>query len=143
MSAFHTSPEQILQINQDGLFDDGLFFSYNTPYTMGKVAAIYELDVEKLNIANVWDLDEAEKTISEFSRIFDINEDTATDILIEKDQISNYTGDCEDEWTTQKFQLRAAKELSYDAIEVNDEQGAALLVAMSGKLELLKLCVTK
>jgi len=135
---YHTPPELITKIKKDGLFDDGLFFAYS-PYEMGRVKATYSLDESLIKIANVWQLDEAEETIKEFAVIFDLDEDVATNILMEKDFVANYTNDYEDEWITQQYQLKAAKEIGCDAVELQDEQGASVLVSMSDKLHLLKL----
>jgi hypothetical protein len=136
---YHTSPNPITEITLDGLYDDGLFFA-SKPYVMtGAVDFVtYEIDVESLEIADVWNLDEAFKTISEFASFFSIAEDLATDILMENENIASYTEDFEDEWITQKFQLRAAKELGFNAVWLRDEQGAALLVSMQQNLSLIK-----
>lgn len=133
---YHTSPEIITEIKEDGLFADGLFFSAKE-YAMGDVKVVYAIDESKLKIANVWDLDEASITISDFASIFNIDEDLATDILIGKDFIASYTEDYEDEWTTQKFQLEAAKELGFDGVELEDEQGASWLISMRNNFHLL------
>lgn len=51
MKLFHTSPAKITAISNDGLFDSGLFFSSNV-YSMGKVAVVYSLEIDKNEIVS-------------------------------------------------------------------------------------------
>ena len=53
---FHTSPQEIKEIRKDGRFDDVLFFS-DREYSMGKVRAVYSIDLDERQVINGRDLE--------------------------------------------------------------------------------------
>ena len=147
---FHTSPQEIKEIRKDGRFDDVLFFS-DREYSMGKVRAVYSIDLDERQVINGRDLEftgKAEKkAIKELIAISDkeLTKDEAFELLTEKANATDLLRDRMDpesvselSFDVQRLQGRIASEDGFQAFRGRDEQGTVYIVPMSGKLDLLK-----
>jgi|SRR5687768_15799104 len=154
MELFHTSPNEIKEINGAGRFGEFLFFSYE-PYKMsagdvitykieiGKEEIIsagrlfYHDDAEKLDslVAELasklgCDTETAESLIEETADIYDL----ADELGIEREDIGEIS------WDIQHFTARAAKALGYRGAIVSDELGSSVMIDMAGhESELIKV----
>lgn len=148
MKVIHTSPVEITEIHNDGLFGDCLCFSHNE-YAMGAVQAVYEIELDKSKIidANCLELDgiHEQEAISEILRCYDFfTENEAFDLLCDKKYVNskiveNIGGDsfAEVGWHIQRLQGMIASKDGFDAFKSTDEQGTVFIVPMSGKLSRL------
>ncbi|WP_339869099.1 hypothetical protein [Pseudohongiella nitratireducens] len=143
MELIHTSPELITEINESGRFNEFLFFSADE-YTMtagDHVAYSIELgDDEIIEAGQLFYHEDAEKLdelVAEFCDRFDVDADTAEEIISEREQLDSC--DSDDLWDVQIFTARAAKILGFRAVEVEDEQGAAYMIDMLGHEKELQL----
>ncbi len=132
MKVFHTSPEEITEIKNNGLFDDCLFFSAEE-YAMGDVKAVYSLEISDNKIIEVSDLDDTD-TIDHIANVLDCTQDQAAELLSgEIRNAGEITGDYEDDWFVQAQQGSAAKAMGFDACESFDEQGTVYIIPMMGR----------
>ena len=127
MQIIHTSPEAITKITKNGLFDDCLFFSVDE-YAMGKVGAVYTLEISEDKIVEVCDLDNAE-VIDNIMTALDVDEDEAIELLTSNE--NDLDGD--DSWWIQAKQGQCAKLMGFEACEAVDEQGVVYIVPMMGR----------
>ena len=137
MQLFHPSPEQITTITDDGRFYGFLFFA-TRPYVMTAGSYVtYEIDLDDNDVINARSLfyhEEAGKLdglVAEFCRRFGVDEDTAEDIIAEREQLDSDDG--ADQFEVQAFTARAARLLGFRAVLVSDEQGSAYMVDMLGR----------
>jgi len=136
MNLIHTSPEEIKNINKNGVFGDCLFFSA-TEYAMGEVKAVYTLEVSEDKIIEVCDLESIEM-ITDICNALDVDEDQAEELLTGESTAYDFDLDGEDDWYIQSKQGECAKLMGYEACEAEDEQGAVYIVPMFGRLNDLK-----
>ena len=130
MKIYHTSPSRIEKIKDNGLFGECLFFS-NEIYQMGAgEVVVYSLDVEKIIVAS--NLDD-NSVIQDIANYFEIDEDEAEKVLTGRTSVFNIGGDGEDDWWVQGKQGEAAKNMGYEAVKSEDEQGAVYIVPMLGR----------
>ena len=149
MTLYHTSPEKIEKITDDGRFGEFLFFS-STPYQMAACECVtYALDdseIETIDATSIFYHEDAEKLdalVKEFCKRFDIDdEDLAENIISERDELDRDKYDADDSWDVQMFTARAAKILGYRGVCVTDEQGSAYMIDMLRKENELKECET-
>lgn len=143
---FHTSPAPISNIDSAGRFDDFLFFSA-TPYSMSVGECVtYKLEIDGSEVIEARqifyheDAGKLDALVAEFCARFGIDEDTAEEIIAERDQLENhYDADSDDSYDVQLFTARAAKILGFAGVEVADEQGASYMISMSGRLAALEI----
>ena len=149
----HTSPYQKIEIKDemDGVFGTYLFFVWGEPedaedaYQMSSAAKwVHYLDEDDVNIIEAsmmfYEDDSAsnaelDSIIREVQAKFDVDEETACDLLDESIDIMDEIvgGDWSDNsWWLQWATARAAKALGYDGVEVIDEQGSAIMVDCAG-----------
>ena len=135
MELFHTSPEEITKITENGLFDDCLFFS-EIEYSMGHVEAVYSIEIENsISVSELYD----EVTINHIATVLECTEENALEMLTgEIENAGEVTGDCEDDWFIQAQQGKVAKLMGYEAAEAWDEQGTVYIVPMLGREKDLK-----
>ncbi len=131
MKLYHTSPEEINKISKNGLFDDCLFFS-GTPYGLGDIKAVYEIDINEKNIIDAYQLD-SEEIVSHIASVLECSEEEAEKMLDGSIEAHDVTNDCEDSWFIQAQQGACAKEMGYEAVRALDEQGAVYIVPMFGR----------
>lgn len=144
---FHTSPEKITEIYNNPVFGDVLFFADTPYYRQGHSEYVYALDLDDDKIIDVdrffyhEDYEKLSSLVKKIQNYFDVDEDTAEDLLSGK--LSTY-GVVEDgekagsgDWWLQGLQGEAAKILGYDAACGADENGAVYIVPMTGKFDRL------
>lgn len=137
MELFHTSPSKIEKIDKHGRFGEFLFFSTNVYVTTARGYVVYSLDLDEDDVIEARSLfyhEDAEKLdglVAEFCERFDVDADTAEEIIAEREQLDSC--DCDDQLDVQHFTARAAKILGFRAVRVTDEQGSAYMVDMLGR----------
>lgn len=150
MQVIHTSPVEITEIRNDGLFGDCLCFS-DHEYAMGEVNAVYALEIDEDSIIRGCNLESdgnAEiKAIAELVLITDgeLSEDEAFELLAEESNAWSLLADrmstdaiAELCWDVQRLQGRIAAEDGFDAFAGRDEQGTVYIISMTGKLDRLE-----
>lgn len=145
-TVYHTSPKKITEIKPYELFDDCLFFA-EEPYVMSAAAevVVYRMELGEVVDANSLfyreDYRLLDDIVAEIMDIASCDEDTAQEILSEREQIGDHVEDLDGElsWKMQALLGKCATALGVDAIEATDEQGAVWIVPMSGKLDRLEL----
>ena len=140
MNLFHTSAQAIKAVTDGGRFDEFLFFSLR-PYEMAASDGVtYSLPVDENEIIDAGHLffdDRAadcpalDALVAQFAARFDVDTDTAEEIISERQQLD--TGDADDSWDVQLYTARAAKALGYRGVRVQDEQGSAYMIDMLGR----------
>jgi hypothetical protein len=136
MELFHTSAEEIISVTNEGLFEEFLFFSPNVYAMTAGDYITYAIELDNSEVIDAGRLfyhDDAEKLdslVADFCHRFDVDTDSAEEIISERDQLES--DDCEDLWEVQLFTARAAKILGYRAVRVQDEQGSAYMIDMLG-----------
>lgn len=111
-------------------------------YTMTAGEAVtYKIEIDEDDIIEAGSLfyhEGAEKLddlVVEFCDRFDVDADTAEEIISEREQLSDVVGyfDADDSWDVQVFSARAAKILGFRGVAVSDEQGTSYLIDMLGR----------
>lgn len=135
---YHTSPAVIAKPQKFGRFGEFVFFSSGV-YTMTEVVnpVVYGIDESTLNIVEACSMAHIENfdvicadIINDVAEMFDVDFDTAHDILTEKESEWNYDCDAEKSWDRQKLTAKAAKRMGFGGVQVEDEQGAAYMVSI-------------
>ncbi len=139
MNLIHTSPKEINEINNSGMFGDCLFFAAEE-YTMtqANTVYVYSIEIEEDQIVSVRDLYD-EEIIEDIARVLEIDEDDAERVLDGRDTAWDHGGEGEEDWWVQAKQGECAKKMGFLACESEDEQGVVYIVSMSGKEKELKL----
>lgn len=144
MELFHTSPTAITKVTEIGRFDEFLFFSTNVYVMTAGESVTYKIEIDEDNLISAGSLfyhDDAEKLddlVNEFCRRFDVDENTAEEIISERQQLDG--ADAETDWDIQLFTARAAKILGFRGVRVQDEQGSAYMIDMLGNESELITC---
>ena len=150
MELFHTSPEEITEINEFGRFGSWLFFAFGE-YVMATCETItYTIEIDDEAVIDASELfyhDEAEKLnglIEEVADQFGVDAETAEALIEQSSDISFVESSVEPEdladasWDIQLYSAKAAEILGYKAISMEDEQGTAIMVNMLGRETELK-----
>lgn len=137
MELFHTSPDAITKIDGSGRFGSFLFFSDDI-YTMTAGDYVtYKIEIDDDSIIDAGHFFYHENSaklnalVAEFCARFDVDEDTAQEIISERQQLENF--DADDSWDAQLYTARAARILGYRGVKVADEQGASYMIDMLDK----------
>lgn len=136
MELFHTSPAKIEKITTKGRFGEFLFFSSRVYQMSAGSVTAYSLEIDDSEIIDAGSLfyhDDAaklESLIEKFANRFDVDTDTAEEIISERAQLD--TDDADDLWDVQLYTARAAKILGFRGVRVQDEQGASYMIDMLG-----------
>jgi hypothetical protein len=151
MQLIHTSPAEITSIHAYGRFGDFLFFSHREYVMTARSHVTYTIELDDSAIIRAGELfhhEDAAKLsdlVAEVAARFDIDEDTAEELIEESELIQDIESnvDAEDlaeaSWDIQHYTARAAKLLGFRGVAVTDEQGIAYLVYMLGhEAELVK-----
>lgn len=135
---YHTSPAAISKPQKFGRFGEFIFFSSGV-YTMTEVAnpVVYGIDEDQLKIVEAKAMPYIDNfhiicadVINDVAEMFDVDFDTAHDILTEKESEWDYDCDAEKSWDRQKLTAKAAKLMGFDGVQVEDEQGAAYMISI-------------
>lgn len=137
---YHTSPHLITEgsINKDGVAGDCLFFSHNEYHMASASIYTYEADFECIEACRLDD----EEIIAQIAEYFNLDEDTAYDLLtadINEWRLEGFDTDAEDSWWLQGKRGECAVKMGYDGCEDIDEQGTVYIVPMFGREKELKL----
>jgi hypothetical protein len=136
MELFHTSPSKITKINDNGRFGSFLFFSSRVYVMTAGASVVHQLEVDEDEIIEARSLfyheDAAllDDLVAEFCDRFDVDTETAEDIISERGQLDST--DADDLWDVQHYTARAAQILGFRGVRVSDEQGAAYMINMLG-----------
>ena len=136
MKLIHTSPEEIKEISDSGMFGDCLFFSTHE-YAMGNVKAVYSLEIDEEKIIYVSSLDD-EELVAHIAQVLEVDEDAAERILDGRDTVFDHGKDAEYDWWIQAKQGECAKKMGFEACESQDEQGTVFIVPMLNRENELK-----
>ena len=135
---YHTSPAAISKPQKFGRFGEFIFFSSGV-YTMTEVAnpVVYGIDEDQLKIVEAKAMPYIDNfhiicadVINDVAEMFDVDFDTAHDILTEKESEWDYDCDAEKSLDRQKLTAKAAKLMGFDGVQVEDEQGAAYMISI-------------
>ena len=144
---YHTSPSAITKPQKFGRFGEFVFFSADV-YSMTEAAntVVYGIDESQLNIVEACSMAYIENfdvicadIINDVAEMFDVDFDTAHDILIEKESEWDYDCDAEKSWDRQKLTAKAAKMMGFDGVQVEDEQGAAYMISIVDHFDKMRL----
>lgn len=137
MELFHTSPSEITSITKFGHFDEFLCFSSRVYVMAARDFVTYKIEIDDESLIHASSLfyhEDADKLaglVSEFCSRFDVDEDTAEEIISEREQLDSSEAD--DLWSAQTFTARAAKILGYRGVIMKDEQGTLYMIDMLGR----------
>lgn len=134
---FHTSPNEELKINKNGIAQDCLFFS-NEVYNMSEASVYtFEADFNCVRANELYD----EKIINDIAEYFNCDLELAESLLDASESEWNQEFDCdgEDSWWLQGKRGECAVKMGYDGCEDEDEQGTVYIVPMFGRESELKL----
>lgn len=144
---YHTSPAVIAKPQKFGRFGEFVFFSSGV-YTMTEVAnpVVYGIDESTLSIVEACSMAHIENfhvicadIINDVAEMFDVDFDTAHDILTEKESEWDYDCDAEKSWDRQKLTAKAAKRMGFDGVRVEDGQGAAYMISIVDHFDKMRL----
>jgi len=129
---YHNSPVEIKEIKSNGLYGTGLFFASSS---CGFGSFTYELDTDEIKSCTAthlrYEFDETEKEVSAFAEKWEIEAETAFDIITGKENEYNHIDSCiagDAGWEAQKIALILAVKAGYEAVELEDENGTVWLV---------------
>ncbi len=141
MQLFHTSPNEITEINPFGLFGECLCFSADI-YQMSACSVLtYTVEIEDnemIEASSFFYRDDYEKLNSiviDVMELAECDEEQAQEYLSQLDSHS----DAEIDWRLQGYTGEAAKALGYKAAIAEDEQGAVYIVPMLNRESELSL----
>lgn len=137
MKLFHTSPNPITHVTENGLFGPFLCFA-SKPYIMTAATApvVYTLELDEsevIDAAGLFYHDDAAKLqvfVEEVMELLGCDEDEAERQL---EQRADFCGDADISWRIQHLTALCASALGYCAVKMQDEQGALWLVNMLGR----------
>lgn len=146
MELYHTSPNQIENITENGRFGSFLFFSINEyVMTWGPTHYTYRLEIDENEIMRAEQLFYHENAaaldglVQEFCNRYEVDEDTAEEIIAQRLSFHDADTNVEPEykgfasWDSQHFAARAARILGYRGVSMDDEQGRAYMIDMLGR----------
>jgi hypothetical protein len=145
MKLIHTSPVEITEINSFGRFGEFLFFA-DGEYVMTSGANItYTLEINDSDIIIAdqmfyhEDADKLAGLVENVMMMVSCDEDTAEDLIAQRTDVHSIDTDIEPEdladisWDIQRITGEAAVLLGFRGVEMEDEQGRAYLIDMSGR----------
>jgi len=143
MQLFHTSHKEITEINKSGRFGEFLFFSSRVYQMCAGEAVVYSIEIKENEVINAGSLfyhEDAEKLeglVEMFCNRFDVDADTAEEMISERQHLEEY--DADDLCDVQHYTAQAAKILGFRGVRVTDEQGTAYMIDMLDQLEKLQI----
>lgn len=131
---YHVSPVQIKQITDDGLFGSGLFFGSSS--NCGHGSFVYEIEnIEDIKTCTAthlrYEFCDSEPEVVAFAKKWEIDIETAFDIITGKESEHNHIGVCgawEAGWEAQKIALILAMRAGYEGVHLFDENGTVCLI---------------
>lgn len=142
---YHTSPETITNISDDGLFGSFLFFSSRVYHMGPNQKIVYVIDDEDLSIIEASQLfyqenaADADHVVQAAMEEFGVDEDTAEDLIDGSESAWDVLDiDPEDiaeaDWDLQYFAALTAQTMGFDGVEVSDEQGVSYMIDMTDRI---------
>ena len=141
MKLFHTSPTEIKDINNYGMFGECLCFSADVYQMSACEVLTYSIEVDEDEIikANSFfyreDYELLNEIITEIMELAECDEEQAQEYLSQNDN----HGDAEIDWRIQGYSGEAAKVLGFKAAAAEDEQGTVYIIPMLKREAELKL----
>lgn len=143
MKLFHTSPEEIKEINALGRFGEFLFFSSDVYVMTACEHTVYSIEISDSKIIEASqifyheDAAKLDSLVAELAAKLDVDADVAESLIDETSSIFDLDNiepeDAADaSWDVQLYTARAAKALGFRGVRVEDEQGAAYMIDMLG-----------
>ncbi len=144
ITLYHTSPNTIMEIGNNGKFGEFLFFSDEEYVTTAGDHAVYAIEISQDDIIEATQLfyhEDAEKLnelVAELANEIGVDTEIAENLIDESLSIfdaetSIDASDLGDKsWEIQHYTARAAQILGFRGVEVTDEQGSAYMIAMQG-----------
>jgi len=136
MKLFHTTPEKIKKIHDNGLFGDCLFFSEEIYYMTAREAYVYEIEVDENDFVESWRLDTIEH-ITAIAAYCDVEMETAEDYLNDK----SYPRDADKNCFVQQMMGESARADGFLGAKSYDEQGVVYIIPMTGREYMLELVI--
>lgn len=145
---YHTSPEKITEIHENGLFGDVFFWALK-PYCIGGCEQIYKLELDDSEIIDVSQLYDDE-IIKKISKKANVDLETAEkflngslnewDYFDDEFRYNNPDFDLADfSWQLQKFRGYVARKMGFIACKDVDEQGDVYIIKMNNVFERAKI----
>lgn len=146
MELIHTSPAPISTINSNGRFGDFLFFAaaeYVMTAAKGHVTYSLEQDEDRIIDAEQMFYHENAAALAPLvERVMGMvgcDEDTAEELIAQRTDVHAIDANIEAEdlaevsWDIQRITGEAAVALGFQGVSMNDEQGRAMLIKMTGR----------
>lgn len=144
ITLFHTSPSEITEIHNNGLFGSILFFA-ETPYFMSTNgdSFVYSIEMDEDGVIEASDLDDyydsehVKAAVSRIASVIGCDEEQALDLLCERITLADYCWenerdyDGEDDWFIQRISGECAFALGFKCLQATDEQGACYMISPS------------
>lgn len=134
---YHTSPYEITigSVNNLGVAGSCLFFSDNV-YQMSKESIyVYEASFDCVRVNQLHD----DAIIFEIEAYFDVDAETAENLLDGSESEWDYECDTDKSWWLQGKRGECAVKMGFDGCEDTDEQGVVYIVPMFGREDELTL----
>lgn len=130
---YHSSPVEIKEIKNNGLYGTGLFFGRSSSCGFGSF--VYELDAGDVKSCTAnhlsYEFDDTEAEVIAFAAKWELSAEVAFDIITGKkneyDHMDSFAA-AEAGWEAQKIALVLAMRAGYEAVELEDENGTVWLV---------------
>jgi hypothetical protein len=145
MKLIHTSPVEITEIHSFGRFGEFLFFA-DGEYVMTSAAHItYTLEINDSDIIIAdqmfyhEDADKLAGLVDKVMMMVGCGEDTAEDLIAQRTDVHSIDTEIDPEdladisWDIQRITGESAVLLGFRGVEMEDEQGRAYLIRMSGR----------
>ena len=136
---YHTSPEKIAEIHENGLYSDVFFWALK-PYWVGGCEEIYKIELNESEIIDVSELHDGE-IIEKIAKRVKVDFETAENFLTGSINEWNYFDDefrysnpdfdlADFSWFLQKCRGYAARKMGFTACKDQDEQGDVFIIRM-------------
>lgn len=139
MKLYHTSPLEISKIKTSGRFGEFLCFSGHEYVMTAGGHVLYKIEIDEGEIIDDGslfyhpDAGLLDDLVSDFCARFDVDADTAEEIISGRAELDRDVHDADDSWDAQEFTARAAKILGYRGVRARDEQGTLYMIDMLGR----------
>jgi len=141
---YHTSPQEIKELHDEGRFGKGIFFS-DRPYymTQAENPSTYNLNINEDELVDAShfpyheDFEKLKPIIKKIMKKFGVSEEQAWDLLSEntdiydlQDEINGFSYEDAGEyaWDLQRLAGEAADLLGYKGVNLKDETGISSLI---------------
>lgn len=147
MKLYHTSPEFINEVHEDGLFGSHIFFSTSVYCMCVGNPKVYEVEIDENEIIKASSMfyqenyKDCDHIVKEVMRKLEVTEQEARDLLDETICIHEIQEDFDGEkgYWLQKMTAKAAQALGFNAVAVTDETGESYMLDLKVYKEKMKL----